>query len=273
MKNFRSFLIENDTAADVTGAYKACREEELYSRKDSVDKVRKDFSACLNDVDDTPVFWLALAFAMAERSELTKSVLKNALIHLDSFYFKDRYAEPFGFVNEIEEIKSFLESNIGPANTQKSKPPKKSIWKINDCYAFQLKSEKATELGVHGRFLIIHYVGSSDWEKKTFPIVHLFITTDDTMPDTAEKISFCIPIPTRTYCTPYTYRFRTSGISHYNEENGFLYLGNFENISFPEETIETNAIFCPPLDPKHFEQNSLSSIEPFGIGWLQKHFL
>jgi len=273
MKNFQSFLIENDMAADVAGAYRAYREEGLYSRKDSVDKIRKDLSACLNDMDDTPVFWIALAFAMAERNELTKSVLKNALIHLDSFYFKDRYAEPFGFENEIEEIKSFFESSLGPSNTKKSKTHKKVVWKINDCYAFQLKSEKATELGVHGRFLIIHYVGSSNWEKKTFPIVHLFMTADDTMPDTAEKIFSCIPIPTRTYCTPYTYRFRTSGISYYNEENGFLYLGNFENISFPEESIETNAIFCPPLDPKHFEQNSLSSIEPFGIGWLQKHFL
>ena len=53
----------------------------------------------------------------------------------------------------------------------------------------------------------------------------------------------------------------------------FGFVQKIENISFPEETIETNAIFCPPLDPKHFEQNSLSSIEPFGIDWLQERFL
>ena len=99
------------------------------------------------------------------------------------------------------------------------------------------------------------------------------MTVDNTKPDTAEKISSCIPIPTRTYCTPYTYRFRTSGISYYNEKNGFFYLGNFENISFPQESIETKSIFCPPLDPKHFEQDSLVGIEVFGIDWLQGRFL
>ena len=73
MKNFLSFLIENDTAADVAGAYKTYRQEDLYSRKASVDKIRKDLSACLNDMDDTPVFWIALALLWLREMSLQKA--------------------------------------------------------------------------------------------------------------------------------------------------------------------------------------------------------
>ncbi len=113
MNNFQSFLTEHDFAADVIGAYEDYREKQLCPVKQAVDNVREDFSACLDDVDDRPVFWIALAFATAKRKELTKSILKNALLYLESSYFKERYAEPFDFENELEEIKRFFENGIG----------------------------------------------------------------------------------------------------------------------------------------------------------------
>ena len=185
-------LYQNDTSLDVKDEF-----EELYNTgntvKDITDKLTEDYKSIMGDIDEEPLFWLALADTQWKLGVLIPWVKEKAL------YWIEKLRSMFNCQSMDMSVKAKRSKTLDDlqAKLLSPQPPvkktaKKSIykcqWKFGDVFAYQLESELAKEKGLYGRYFLIQKVDEGTWHPgHIVPIVYVKITNGNNLPSNVDE--------------------------------------------------------------------------------------
>ena len=257
--------------------------------QDITDKLIEDYKDIMGDIDEEPLFWLALADTQWNLGVLLPIVKEKALcwVAKDSAMFNCQTIDMSAKAKRkktLDDLQAKLISPQPPAQ----KPVKKRIyrcqWKLGDIFAYQLESDLAKERGLYGRYFLIQKIDEGIWHPgHIVPIVYVKITSDTNLPSNVEEYNQLEYV--QTWFTKYEERFypvdmsrpqediaEKSKINYQVDEYGFLpqyrvkllntskrviptkliYIGNFANAVYPQKE------FVP-----HSKENVVS------VSWIQ----
>ena len=188
-------LYQNDTSLDIQDEFK-----ELFRKGKTVreiaDKILNEYAKVLDDPDEAPHIWLALADMQWCYGTLMPEVSKEALYWIENSLKIAEDIEDLKIrkkaMTVLEDLRKKLCSPQPPAKLQPQTPPRSRLyrcpWNIGDVYAYRLKSDLAKERGIAGRYFLIQKVDEYIWHPgHIVPIVYVKITKDETLPVTLEE--------------------------------------------------------------------------------------
>jgi len=169
-------ILEDDVALDVRDQLESYLDEGLSARR-ATGKVLRDFRMFLDDQDDEPIVWLALALTQSERGVLTTLVKKRALEVIDSGRDLLRWeAEP----NQVALRKVVLQNLRDHLTSSKPLPkPFRSTnpWPTGTVVSYRL---------LNGSFCLFCVVGECNHQTGTDPVVEVLDWQGHTPPSMAE---------------------------------------------------------------------------------------
>lgn len=147
----------------------------------------------LEDCDDAPIFWFALADTQWKLGRLEEFVREKALYYIQDGRDLSRWqAENSKAAKVREKELCILEQQL-----LTPQPPVKKIsqyklyhcnWKIGDVYAYRLESDLAKENDLYGCYFLIQKVDEgSCYPGHVIPIVYVKITEPDFLPSNKEE--------------------------------------------------------------------------------------
>ena len=159
-------LYQDDIAQDVRDTYKD-RLRRGKTTKEITEELIEEYSEEIEDIDDGPIFWFALADIQWDYGRLLPKVKENAIKWIEDGSDIRRWEEE-GTAKEVKVRKEVLEKL---KNKLKSPMPEekkvsqyrlyKCQWKIGDVYAYKMNSEYAKERGLYG----MNYVRNTQVDK------------------------------------------------------------------------------------------------------------
>ena len=151
-------LYDNDVAEDIKNTYKE-KLQEGKSNEEATDEIISDYEYMLEDVDDAPLFWMALADQQWKVGRLLPNVKEQALKWIE------KGADLQVWYDESEKLgnqrKKVLEELSLKLNSPQ--PPEKKIykrryyrcpWKIGDVFAYKIESDLSKEHDLYGKYII-----------------------------------------------------------------------------------------------------------------------
>lgn len=252
-------LYQNDTSLDVKDEF-----EELYNTgntvQDITDKLVEDYKSIMGDIDEEPLFWLALADTQWNLGVLMPWVKEKAL------YWVEKDSGMFNCQSIDMSVKAKRRKTLGELQTKLlspqppvKKPVKKRIykcqWKLGDVFAYQLESDLAKERGLYGRYFLLQKVDEGVWHPgHIVPIVYVKITNDNNLPSNVEEYNQLEYV--QTWFTKYEDRFlpidmrrpqkdiaEKSKINYQVDEYGFLPQYRAKLLNTSKRVIPTNLIY------------------------------
>lgn len=284
-------IYQDDIALDVRDKFK-----DLLRRGKTAEEITKNLIAeyeyAINDPDDGPVFWFALADTQWELGRLMPEVKKQAVACLDKGGDLARWQIENPKLAIIR--KKVLDELGKKLNTPQ--PPEKKIpqyriytceWNVGDTFAYRLESDLAKERGMYGRYFLIQKIDEGIWYPgHIVPIVYVKITNDTNLPSNVEEYNQLEYV--QTWFTKYEERFwpidmrrpqediaEKSKINYKVDEYGFLpqyrimllntskkvipskliYVGNFLHTVCPKnEFVPHSKINISPVFWKKFDE-------------------
>jgi hypothetical protein len=247
-------LYQDDVAEDVKTQYVNLIKIGK-TNQEATEELIKDNQLKINDSDDAPIFWFALADTQWKLGRLLPYVKENALIHLikeDNLKkWEKENKEDYKYRKKVlDQLKDRLNSPI-PAQKKISRYKYfKCNWCIGDTFAYQLESEYARSHNLYGHYLIFNKIDEYKWKKGSdfdvFPVVYTKISKDTTLPKSLKELN--------TNCEFIRYMFSPlSGLFKYktiNDTNSskilkkLIFLGNYE-LERPRDEFIENEIGFP----------------------------
>lgn len=214
-------LYQNDTSLDVKDKF-----EELYNAGKTVqcitDELIEDYGSVMGDIDEEPLFWLALADTQWNFGVLIPLVKDKALYWIDkgSGVFNCQTIDMSAKIKRKKALDELQVKLLSPQPPVK-KPVKKRIykcqWKIGDVFAYQLESDLAKERGLYGRYFLIQKIDEGVWHPgHIVPIVYVKITSDTNLPSNTEEYNQLEYV--QTWFTKYEERFWPIDMKHPQED-------------------------------------------------------
>ena len=281
-------LYQNDTSLDVKDEF-----EELYNTgntvQDITDKLTEDYKSIMGDIDEEPLFWLALADTQWNLGVLMPWVKEKALywVEKDSGMFYCRSIDMSVKVKRrkiLDELQAKLLSPQPPVKKPVKKRIYKCQWKLGDVFAYQLESDLAKERCLYGRYFLLQKVDEGVWHPgHIVPIVYVKITNDNNLPSNVEEYNQLEYV--QTWFTKYEDRFlpidmrrpqediaEKSKINYQVDEYGFLPQYRAKLLNTSKRVIPTNLIyvgnFANAVHPqKEFVPHSKENI--VSVSWKQ----
>ena len=272
MSSWGTGLYQNDVAEDIKIEYK-----DLLQRGASDDEalrtIIKSKRFMIDDYDDAPHFWFALADTQWRLGRLDEDVKRIALELIDA----GRSVEEWESVNPKQAKKRAEVLNALKEKLLSEQPERKKIsvtrqykcdWKLGDVYAYPLLGDAAKENGLYGQYMLLHKVDERLWDNyHLIPIVRLKLTDGDSLPKNAEEFDklkyICVHrrsfedriYPGNGKLTPEEERLEIMNLRCEPDENGMLreykmslvitskrvipkslvYVGNFQDVQPPEK--------------------------------------
>jgi hypothetical protein len=156
-------LYQDDISEDLKIEYteklkKGKSNEEAYS------EIISDYEDFIDDEDDAPVFWFALADIQWNIGRLLPEVKQRAIEWIDSGKNQERWMlenpkSAKARAKVLEELKQKLNTPQPPEKKISPYMLYKCPWKIGDVFSLRLTSEKAKDMGLDGKYLMIQKVG------------------------------------------------------------------------------------------------------------------
>ncbi len=287
-------LYQDDVAMDVRDTYK----DQLHRGKtgeEITQELMEDYEDLLDDMEDGPVFWFALADTQWTLGRLEDDVKERALSCLENGGDAWRWEmEGAAKVRAREKVLQKLKEKL---NTPQ--PPKKKVsqyrlyqckWNLGDVYAYPLTGAYAEERGWKGEYLLMRKVGESTWHPgHIVPIVHWKFTKNGTLPQNAAEFDALEYIQTSMALYeerfwPITKEDRDTNLAkkraavYETDEFGFLpeyqitvlstssavipknliYVGNFESVTLPpKEFVPYSDLNLPVVSWKEVEKMAI----------------
>ena len=162
MGTWGSGLYANDSTCDVRDTYMGFLRKQLDSQT-AYEKTLEQCGDYLNDEDETPLFWFALADTQWRVGRLTPEVKDKALEWIEKEggleLWKESSSSGAGWLKTIHALKSKLETPAPPE--KKIRTPKvvdMNLWNINDVYAYHFQSESSKERGLYGKYILLRKI-------------------------------------------------------------------------------------------------------------------
>jgi len=160
-------VFSDDTACDVRDDYRDLVGDGLSGPK-ATKALLKQWSQSLQDPDEAPVFWLALAATQWKYGRLEKQVLKQALEVIDSGSDLARWNSGSQDYKKRQAVLLRLRAQLVSRQPAEKRIPKRfrsaNEWKKGDLVAYRLLS---------GRFVIWRVIGHHTDKGGTAPICEL----------------------------------------------------------------------------------------------------
>lgn len=259
-------LYDSDITSDVRSYY----QRTIKKTNDgflTTEKLLKTFRSELEDSDDAPLIWLALADTQWDYGRLEDHVKEKALYYLNQGGDLSRWNDesPENVEKRKKVLEQLKEKILSP------QPPEKKIektkhyccqWKMGDVYAYPLNSEYAKQRGIDGRYFLFHKVDEGIWyPEHIIPIVRVKITKDDQLPSdeaafnaldyvqTGIGFERCVEKGSKVYYDEYgylpQYRLKLINTSKRIIPKSLIYVGNFQHVdpplleNIPRDSLET----------------------------------
>ena len=185
-------LYQDDIAQDIRDTYKD-RLRRGKTTKEITEELIDEYSGEIEDIDDGPIFWFALADIQWDYGRLLPEVKENAIKWIEDGSDIRRWEEE-GTAKEIkirkevlEKLKNKLESPMPEEKKVSQYRLYKCQWKIGDVYAYKMNSEYAKERGFYGRYILFQKIRESNWwPGHIVPIVKVKVTDDEHLPTEEE---------------------------------------------------------------------------------------
>ena len=183
-------LYQNDIGLDVRDYFK----DQLHRGKSGAEiteELSVLYAESIQDADDAPQFWLALADTQWDMGRLQKNVKAAALRYLN---------DPATAMRWQEECPAHYRKYLAVQESLKKKllseqPPEKKVsqyrlyhcsWAIGDVYAYPLKSDQAASLGLSDAYVLIEKAAERDWHPgHIVPIVYMKICSGQSLPQSS----------------------------------------------------------------------------------------
>ena len=278
-------LYQDDVAMDVRNTLK-----DLLHRGKSVEEITKqmyeDFAWAIDDQDDGPVFWFALADTQWKLGRLLPEVKAQALALIDKGDDLERWRaegpkHAVARKKVLSELKQKLESPQPPEKKVSQYRLYQCEWEVGDVFAYQLDSDLASEEGLWGRYILVQKVDAYTWHPgHIIPIVYAKITKDDRLPTSAEEYDQLEYI--QTSFTKYEDRFlpidrnreddiaEKSKLKYEVDEYGYLPEYRIELISTSKKVIPSRLVYIgnfPDITPPKKEFIPHSKLNIYAVRW------
>lgn len=190
-----SALFQHDIANDIRDDYLDYMQKG-YSIDEAVLLLSDEYDLPLEDDDDAPRIWFALAATQLEYGEVSSMVLENARAWIDRILRNSNDPEYSCFSKELlSALEERLNQHKRKPGTRKHKKNNRSRlykcpWQIGDVYAYPMRSESAKETGLSGKYLLFHKVGETKiYPGHILPVVRVKIADPDALP--GNIVDFC----------------------------------------------------------------------------------
>jgi hypothetical protein len=189
-------LYQDDVTEDVRDYYK----DQLKRGKTNEEVTRvliEDNEDIIQDEDEAPVFWFALADTQWNLGRLLSDVKEKALEYLKSESNLKKWEEEAISKKEykirekvLQELEQKLKSQMPPEKKVSQYKLYRCEWNIGDIFAYKLESDYAKEKGLSNKYLLIRKACEDVWwPGHTVPIIYAQITKDKKIPNSKEEIS------------------------------------------------------------------------------------
>jgi hypothetical protein len=243
-------LYQDDVGQDVRDEYKELLKTGL-SNEEATQKLIKDNHYLINDMDEGPIFWFALADTQWKLGRLLPEIKEKAIQYIeDGKHIKAWFEQDpkLGLKRKAVLEELMIQLNTQMPEAKKITPYKyfKNDWNTGDTFAYQLKGEYAKENGLEGRYVIIHKIDNYEIkkgvDKDVFPIAYLKLTPDIFLPKTISEIETCDYIRMNENRWKKAFEYRTFVWETSNRFfNKLTFLGNHTITPPLDEFIQTHA--------------------------------
>ena len=185
-------LYQDDVAEDVRREFK-----DLLHRGKTAEEITREFmntyAYAIQDSDDAPIFWFALADTQWNLGRLLPDVKAQALAWLDNGTDLARWEleNPKLAVTRKIVLTELREKLLSPQPEEKKISQYRLYtceWKTGDVFAYPLESDLAKEKGLFGQYFLIQKVDEGIWHPgHIVPIVYVKITRDGKLPTCVEE--------------------------------------------------------------------------------------
>lgn len=242
-----SSLYDNDVACDVKTAFS----DMIYSGiscREATTNVICDFQDYLQDSDDCPIVWIALADIQWDMGLLLKNVKKRAIKEIDELITAGEYENykfKHYFLENLKSIKNKLDLPMPPKVKIKKQVRKiyPSLWEKGDVYRIQLTIDILQYDSVKflkDKWLMIRVVDVVEEKEKNSvyyrPIMRAYISNDSIMPNLSQLTELESIVMFEDAIHGFEYRFCVTNISEFNIKN-YCYCGKYLLLSSNCESI------------------------------------
>lgn len=213
----------------------------------------KEYAGELEDEEDAPNFWFALADVQWKYGRLLPKVKKNALDCIENELKNETYNE-FDKSDAkkrkkvLEELRKKLNSPMPSEKKISQHRLYKCEWEIGDTYAYPLDTEIWKDNDFYGCYLIMQKIGERNWSPgHTIPVVRIKITESKQIPQSVEEIENLkyIVFFKNVEEKKNDYMTALGSTSKRIIPKKLIYLGNFDIFKIPddEEKIEFKDLY------------------------------
>jgi len=194
MGSWGAKLYQDDVALDVRDAFKD-RLRRGKTTEEVTKELKEKHSYALDDIDDGPAFWLALADTQWNLGRLLPEVKEQAFRWLDTGWGLERWLETDKkLVAERQKVLADLREKLSSPQPEEKKVKQYNLytcqWQLGDVFSYQLESDLAKEKGLCGRHFVIQKVDEGIWHPgHIIPIVRVKLTSDERLPTTVEEFN------------------------------------------------------------------------------------
>ena len=197
MGTWGSSLYANDTTSDVRDSYTQMLKDQL-SNQEAYEKILKNFKDCMEDEDEAPLFWYALAETQWKTGRLLPEVKAKALEWIDKEGGAELWEEntkgAASWKKTLEALRVKLESEQRKEKKFRKKViPNQNPWNLYDVYAYRVHAQswrekeetKKDESEIFGKYILFQKIGeNSSWHNPldTVMMVQIFERAFDNIP-------------------------------------------------------------------------------------------
>jgi len=181
MGSWGTAVFSDDTACDVRDSYVDLVGDGLTGPEATMTLLR-EWSASLNDPDESPVFWLALAATQWRCGRLESHVLEHAVNVIDSGSDLARWESGSQDFKKRKVVLEKLRTQLTSPQPPEKRIPKRfrdtNEWRVGDLVAYRMQS---------GRFVILRKIGHHSDKGGTGPICELLDWSGERIPQSFQS--------------------------------------------------------------------------------------
>jgi hypothetical protein len=268
-------LYQDDVAEDIKTDYIKFLKEGK-TNQEAYNILTEENQMIINDVEDGPVFWFALADTQWKLGRLMPFVKEQALKYIEEGIDLHKWKEwgsPFlkRRIKVLDQLKDRLMSTMTAEKKVPTYKYYKCSWNIGDTYAYRLESEYAKLNNLYGHYIIIYkfdeYPQKKGNDYDVFPYVYTKVTKNSELPQTLDEVNNDCTFVRYLYNPPTRlFEYRTINIlDSLKILKKMTYIGNFI-IDFPKDELikKDNGYPVRVMSSPKFEERIINSIIKLG---------